>query len=91
MNFTNVWSISDEEDYNGTQIAISVQTGTFSQSFTIDVFDDLFVEGDETFTAQIESVSACGIAIGSNNTIEVIIMDNEGMHVCNICTYSYLL
>ena len=67
-----------------------MQNGTFSQSVRIDVFDDGIVEGDETFTAQIESVSACGVAIGNNNTIEVIIIDNEGTYVIHTYVHTYV-
>ena len=58
-----------------------MQTGTFSQSIRIEIYDDDIIEGDETFTAQIVSISACGVSIGNNNTIEIIIIDNEGTYV----------
>ena len=61
-----------------------------SKSFRIDIFDDGIIEGDEAFTVQIVSVSACGISIGNFDTVQVSIIDNEGtyMHtyICSICT-----
>ena len=71
-----------------------------SKSFTIDIFDDDIIEGDEVFTVEIVSVSQCGISIGNFDTILVTIIDDEGvyihMYVCTqnnmyVCTQFFVL
>ena len=48
-----------------------------SQSFVISIIEDDIVECSETFGVTIASVSSCGIRIGNNNNIKVMIADND--------------
>ena len=61
-----------------------------SKSFTIDIFDDDIIEGDEVFTVQIVSVSQCGISIGNFDSVQVTITDNEGAYIRIYAVYSYV-
>ena len=48
----------------------------------MNITDDNIVEFNETFRLLLVSVSNCGVTIGSYNTSEVIIADNDGTYVC---------
>ena len=47
------------------------------QSFTVNIIDDDVVECIKTFNVRILSIESCGFTIGSNNTGEVKIIDND--------------
>lgn len=76
----------DGEDYNGTEITVTIPARAWSQAFTISILDDEIKEGDESFTVEIVSVSACGVSLDSILNSEVTIIDNEGVHM-NIYMY----
>lgn len=49
-------------------------------SFTINITDDDIVENNETFVLTIQSVSTCGIAIGTFNTTKITVIDSDGTY-----------
>lgn len=75
-NLCNLWC-TDGDDYSGGKITVNVSTGMISQSFVISIIEDDIVECSETFGVTIASVSSCGIRIGNNNNIKVMIADND--------------
>ena len=79
---------TDGEDYNETEITVTMPAGAWSQAFTISILDDEIKEGDESFTVEIVSVSACGVSFDLYLNSEVTIIDNESMYICirmNMC------
>ena len=58
-------------------ITINVSARQVTQSFTVNIIDDDVVECIKTINVAIMSVENCGFAIGSNNTSEVIIRDDD--------------
>ena len=66
------------EDYHGRRLIVFVPASVMSQLSTINITDDIILEHNETFRLTLESVSACGVAIGNLNTSEIIIIDNDG-------------
>ena len=68
------------EDYNGSTITLNVPAGVTTQPLTINIIDNNIFECDETFNITIESVTTCGVTIGSNNISEVMITDDDGKH-----------
>ena len=60
----------------------------------MNIINDNIVEFNETFRLLLVSVSNCGVTIGSYNTSEVIIADNDGTYVRNtkykMCMRTYI-
>lgn len=56
---------------------VSVPARESTQSFKISIKPRSLVECNEIFNVRIKSVSSCGVTIGSNNTAEVTITDNN--------------
>ena len=56
---------------------VDVSARVISQSFTVAIVDNDVVECDETFIVTILSVTTCAVTIGNNNSIEVIITDDD--------------
>ena len=63
---------------------ISVPAGVSSESFILDITDNDIVECKKSYSVTIESVSTCGVVIGSVNRSEVIIIDNDGEHISSM-------
>lgn len=59
-----------------------MQPGTARQCFTVNIINDMLVEGNETFTLALEEPTGglrTGITINeTNNGTLVIILDNDG-------------
>ncbi|MBA3322569.1 MAG: PD40 domain-containing protein [Pyrinomonadaceae bacterium] len=66
---------SGRSDFLATAGTLSFVAGETSQTFTVFITDDAFVELDETFTLTLGS--ATGAALGSVNTITATIRDND--------------
>lgn len=67
-----------DEDYNGGRITVIIPAGALSHLFAINITNDNIAECNETFSLAMKSVSLCGVAIGSDNTSEVVIIDDDG-------------
>ena len=72
------YTLIDEEDHSEGAIIITVPACTVSQLFIINITDDNIAECNESFSVNIQSVSAYGPVIGSTNTTEVIVIDDDG-------------
>ena len=68
------------EDYNGSPITLNVPAGVIMESLAINIIENNTVECNETFNVTIVSVTTCGVTIGSNNSSEVMITDDDGKH-----------
>lgn len=72
---------ADIDDYSGGMITVNVSSGVLSQSFRLTIHEDNIVECSETFNVTIASISSCGITVGTNDNIEVIITDNDSKQI----------
>ena len=68
------------EDYNGTIKDIIIPPGITMQTFKINIVNNNIAECNETFNVTIVSVTTCGVTIGSNNSSEVMITEDDGKH-----------
>ena len=55
--------------------------GASSAQVAVPIFNDDFVEGDETFTAIIDPIAADGVRRGARNSTNVIIIDDEFIEI----------
>jgi len=71
---------ADGTDFTGVA-SVLVANGTSSQTFTIDTLEDLLIEGAESFTITISTISGGGfenlIAHPVNNSVTTTIVDND--------------
>ena len=74
--------IIDGEDYTRSMRVVNTPAGVMTQSFTVAIVDNDFVECDETFIVTILSVATCGVTIGNNNRSEVTIADDDSKWKC---------
>ena len=58
-------------------MVINVSALTLAQPFQITPINNEELECNKTFNITIQSVTGCGVAIGSNNNIEVLIKDDD--------------
>lgn len=70
-----VW-FTDKKDYRSST-TVSIPANTISKSFIINIINDEVSECNESFKLML-STSSCGVVIGSNNTSEVMIRDDDG-------------
>ena len=70
----------DEEDHSDGAIIVTIPACTASHSFIINITDDNITECNESFSVIIQSVSVYGFVIGSANTTEVIVRDDDGKY-----------
>lgn len=62
-------------DYTTTFGTVQFNAGEASKTFSIPIVDDVFVEGDETFTVSINN--GAGTSLGAQTTATVTIIDND--------------
>ena len=85
------------EDYDGSPVTVDVPAGVMMHSFTIDIINTNTVECIERFIVRIISVTTCGVTVGSDNTSEVIITDDDSKLVIikelmqGVCPLGYSL
>jgi len=51
--------------------------GETNKLISVPIVDDVFVEGDETFTVTLSNATGTGVSLGSQSTTTVTIMDND--------------
>ena len=68
----------DPNDYAGGMRTITISAGEMTESFTITIVDDGVVECTESFVVRMVSVTGSGATMGSVNSTEVVIMDDDG-------------
>jgi len=72
---TTTGAASERCDYVTSIGTVSFASGQSSKTFTIPVVDDVFVEGNETFTIALSNVG--GANLGATNTATITIVDND--------------
>ncbi|PYS40353.1 MAG: hypothetical protein DMF71_13455, partial [Acidobacteria bacterium] len=68
---------SQKSDYEIALGKITFNPGETSKTFRILIVDDKFVEGDETINLALSNPTGTGVGLGSPNTAEVKILDND--------------
>jgi uncharacterized protein (TIGR03118 family) len=68
---------SQKSDYEIALGTITFNPGETSKTFRILIVDDKFVEGDETINLALSNPKGSGVGLGSPNTAEVTILDND--------------
>jgi uncharacterized protein (TIGR03118 family) len=68
---------SQKSDYEIALGTLSFAAGETSKTFRILIVDDKFVEGDEAIDLMLSNPTGAGVGLGSPNTSEVTILDND--------------
>ena len=68
---------SQKSDYEIALGTLTFAAGETSKTFRIHIVDDLFVEGDEVVDLFLSNPTGTGVGLGSPNTAEVQILDND--------------
>jgi len=68
---------SQKSDYEIALGQLSFAPGETSKTFRILIVNDTFVEGDETIDLILSNPTGAGVGLGSPNTTEVRIIDND--------------
>jgi uncharacterized protein (TIGR03118 family) len=68
---------SQKSDYQIALGTLTFAAGETSKTFRIHIVDDLFVEGDEVVDLYLSNPTGTGVGLGSPNTAEVAILDND--------------
>jgi uncharacterized protein (TIGR03118 family) len=70
---------SQKSDYEISLGTLTFNPGETSKTFRILVVNDNFVEGDETINLALSNPTGAGVGLGSPNTAEVTILDNDSV------------
>jgi uncharacterized protein (TIGR03118 family) len=68
---------SQKSDYEIALGTVSFAAGETSKTFRILIVNDTFVEGDEVIDIMLSNPTGAGVGLGSPNTAEVTILDND--------------
>lgn len=68
---------SQKSDYEIALGTLSFAPGETSKTFRILIVNDTFVEGDEVIDLMLSNPTGAGVGLGSPNTAEVTILDND--------------
>jgi uncharacterized protein (TIGR03118 family) len=68
---------SQKSDYEIALGTLTFNPGETSKTFRILIVNDTFVEGDETIHVALSNPTGAGVGLGSPNTAEVTILDND--------------
>ena len=68
---------SQKSDYEISLGRLTFNPGETSKTFRILIVDDKFAEGDETIDLALSNPTGTGVGLGSPNTAEVTILDND--------------
>jgi uncharacterized protein (TIGR03118 family) len=68
---------SQKSDYEISLGTLTFAPGETSKTFRILVVNDNFVEGDETISLALSNPTGAGVGLGSPNTAEVTILEND--------------
>lgn len=68
---------SQKSDYEITLGSVTFAPGETSKTFRILIVNDNFVEGDETISLALSNPTGTGVGLGSPNTAEITILDND--------------
>ncbi|HKP02647.1 MAG TPA: TIGR03118 family protein [Chthoniobacterales bacterium] len=70
---------SQKSDYEIALGTLTFAPGETSKTFRILIVNDTFVEGDEVINLALTNPTGAGVGLGSPNTAEVTILDNDTM------------
>lgn len=76
---TQAGHASQKSDYEIALGSVSFAPGETSKTFRILVVNDNFVEGDEAVSLALSNPTGTGVGLGSPNTAEVTITDNDAV------------
>ena len=68
---------TQKSDYEIALGKLSFAVGETSKTFRILLVNDLFVEGNEVVDLVLSNVTGAGVGLGSPNTVELTILDND--------------
>ncbi|HEX8188004.1 MAG TPA: TIGR03118 family protein, partial [Pyrinomonadaceae bacterium] len=68
---------SQKSDYEIALGTLSFAAGETSKTFRVLIVNDTFVEGDEVIDLMLSNPTGAGVGLGSPNTAEIRILDNE--------------
>jgi uncharacterized protein (TIGR03118 family) len=69
---------SQKSDYEITLGTLTFAPGETSKTFRVLIVDDKFVEGDEVIDLALSNPTGAGVGLGSPNTAQITILDNDG-------------
>jgi uncharacterized protein (TIGR03118 family) len=69
---------SQKSDYEMSLGTLTFAPGETSKTFRILIVNDNFVEGEETVSLALSNPTGSGVGLGSPNTAELRILDNDG-------------
>ena len=70
---------ADEEDYGISFTNVSIAANETSRSFAVKIINDNITECNVMFKLMLSiPIPPCGVVSGSNNTIEVMVHDDDG-------------
>ena len=68
---------SQKSDYEIALGTLTFAPGETSKTFRVLIVNDAFVEGDEVIDLMLSNVTGAGVGLGSPNTAEIEILDND--------------
>lgn len=68
---------SQKSDYEIALGTLTFAPGETSKTFRVLIVNDTFVEGDETISLALSNPTGAGVGLGSPNTAEITILDND--------------
>jgi uncharacterized protein (TIGR03118 family) len=68
---------SQKSDYEIAEGTLTFAPGETSKTFRVLIVDDKFVEGDETLDLMLSNPTGAGVGLGSPNTAQITILDND--------------
>jgi hypothetical protein len=74
---TSDGTATQKGDYTIKLGTLKFADGETSKIISVPIVNDVFVEGDETFTATLSNPTGTGVTLGSQSTITVTIMDDD--------------
>jgi len=74
---TSDGTATQKGDYTIKLGTLKFADGETSKIISVPIVNDVFVEGDETFTATLSNPTGTGVSLGSQSTVTVTIMDDD--------------
>ena len=73
---TSGGTATEDQDYTGQTGTLTFADGVDSQSITVDITDDIFIESNETFVVTLSSITG-GAQLGSPASVTVTIVEDD--------------
>jgi hypothetical protein len=81
MVFVCIDRYLDGEDFVEVSGTLTFTAGMTQSTFSVTIVNDNVAEGDEQFTVSLSNPST-GLAVGTDDTATVNILDDEGLYAC---------